>query len=523
MKNNKKNVIFIILDSLRFDRIGFCGHNPSPSPAIDKLLSRSLFFTNAFSAGCPTEFAYPGLTSSTLPLDKGGYAMGIRDRDVTLAEVFRNAGYKTGVFFEDHFRSPTGYSRGFDDVFLLFDLVRFLADVGDTIPYYLNRYQSGRKSTEDCIYALEEYLNILFHDMITYCRFMQESLKNKKVLPSLLLHYYNFTELEEILINAEKQFHSNPEQYILALLNKEKPSVFEEIRAIVETRKKSSNTSEVNKKLRKLLFNNLKSSVRLALTGKVHRSVVLYCMRRLLRGQSLCQFASAAYIINNLFNWIDRLPGHQPFFAWIHTADIHELNITSYDVPNNANMMEGEVSAIKKLYSEIVMQKDTYYGNPLYDFAIRYTDLQIERFIKMLKDRNLLDDTLIVLTSDHGHLSVGWPLRRNIHIARDFYDELYHVPIAFISKDISPQKMEGLYSSLDIAPTLLKLLEIPIPSGFRGKPVDGDSDTGRDYIIMEHLGPGTGAGYRSIIECCKKQSFNWLDYQTTPNSSARYT
>lgn len=490
LNKTKKNVIYIILDSLRFDRMGFGGHKPTPSPNMDKLFASGLSLTNCFTAGCATEFAYPALTTSTLPLDKGGYAMGIRDREITLAEVLKKEGYRTGIFFEDHYRSPAGYSRGFDESFLLFDLFRFLADVGDTIPYYSNMLKSGKKSLEDCTDAVEEYLTILFPDIVAYCTFMQESVEKRKLLPSLLLHDYNYTVITDVLKNAEKKFHADPKKYILNLLNKNE-KVFEQIFEIVKTRQNNPKTINVDKKLRPLLLKSLKYLIFSSLKGRVSKETIKNCIRRILFKQNKSiQFVSAAYIINNLLNWIDYIPKDKPFFAWINIADIHEQNFSSYDIPGGEGMVKEEMDSLNALYSEIILQKDNYYGNPLYDFAVKYTDMQIGRFIQMLKNRNLLDNTLIVLTADHGHTSTGWPIRKNVHIARDFYDELYHIPVSFINKDIPAGKIKGMCSSLDIAPTLLNLLDIQIPSAFRGMPINTEGNVGRNYVLMEHLGPG---------------------------------
>ncbi|MCB4790679.1 MAG: sulfatase-like hydrolase/transferase [Elusimicrobia bacterium] len=514
MQNNtKKNVIFIIFDSLRYDRLGFGGHNPSPSPNIDKLLSSGLTLTNAFSTGCATEFAYPTLTTSTMSLDNGGYACGISGREITIAEVFKKEGYRTSIFFDDYYRSPSKYSRGYDDVFLLFDLIRFLADVGDTIPYFSNMLKNGKKSTEECIEALEEYLSVLFPDMIMYCKFMKESVEKDNLLPSLLLHNYDHAGIIDILTSAKIKYDAGHKKYILDLLNN-KENIFDKILEIVKVRKAHPQTVNVDKYLRILLIKCLIYNVVSFIKGRASKKAVGNALRRVVFKQNrYVQFQTAAYIFNNFIHWIDKMPKDKPFFAWMHTADIHELNFASYDIPNGEEMVKKEVVCMSELYSEIASQKNNYYGNPLYDFSVKYTDIQVGRLINMLKDRDLLDNTLIVLTADHGHTSTEWPIRKNVHISRDFYDELYHVPVAFVNKDIKANKMEGMYSSLDILPTLLNLLNVQIPNAFRGEPVDPKVDTGRKYVIMEHLGPGPCDFKSKPIKICVRNSTHKLLYE----------
>jgi arylsulfatase A-like enzyme len=515
----RKNVIFLIIDSLRFDRLGIGGHTPSPSPVIDELLSSNLYLTNAFSVGSPTEFAYPGITTSTLPLDKGGYANGICDREVTLAEVFLNAGYRTVRFADDHTPSPGGYNRGYEDCFYMFDLGRFFADIDDNIPYYKKLWKCGKKSTEEVVIVLENYLSVLFADISMYCRHMKKNIDERTIQPSLLLHDYGLTEVLDIVSNAEKQFRLDPKSYILDLLTNKGPHVFDQIWSVVNSRQRKTKKLCDQKELRGLLLSNLMFLIRSSLKGRVSQRAIKSCLHLLLGKRDL-RIPSAAYLFNNLVNWIDSLSKDKPFFAWVHTSDIHEVNFTSFDVLDD-DIVKNDIAAMRKLHADILRQKKDYYGNPLYDYTIRYTDLQIGRLIERLRRRGLLDNTLIVLTADHGHDGVGWPIRDNIHIARDFYDELYHIPIAFINEDIQPQRVEGLYSSLDIAPTLLNFLNIQIPSSFRGMVIEDQANSGREYVMMEHLGPGPCDFKSKPIKVCVRSNTHKLLYEMPPFGEPR--
>lgn len=514
----RKNVIFLIIDSLRFDRLGIGGHTPSPSPTIDALMASNMYLTNTFSVGCPTQFAYPGLITSSLPLDKGGYATGMQNREVTLSEVFKKAGYKTGVFIDDYYPVSAGHTRGFDDAFLLFGLTRFLAYISDVLPYYMNKVQHGEISEADFIKIIEPHLSNLFTDMLAYCQYVQEGIEKKQVLTSLFLYNYDFTAIKKLLLLAQEKLQVDPRKYILSLLNKDKKNVFGQIRSIAEAEHKKWGKINVEKKLWGLFVCTFAMLVRCHLTAKVHQRAFKECLKKLLyRRRVDFRVPSAAYNIDMLMRWIDEIPKDKPFFAWLTTTDVHELNFISYDVINGKRMVKDEVNEIKKLYSDIASYKKGYHGNPLYDYAIKYVDLQIERLVKMLKYRGILDDTLIVLTADHGHTSTEWPIRNDIHIARDFFDELYHVPVAFINKDIPAQKVEGMYSSLDIPTTLLDLLGITIPSCFRGRVASNKVNVCRDYVIMEHLGPGPCDFESKSIKVCVRSKTHKLVYETLPS------
>ena len=538
-----KNVILFIIDSLRPDRLGFSGHDPSPSPRIDRLLSSGLCLTNCFTVGCPTDFSYPGLATSTLPLDKGGYASGISSRDITLAEVFNSAGYKTGIFMHDFWPSNWGLRRGYNDVFLLCTIARFYEDAQATIDYYEDAFRTDKKSLEDCLNALEKYLYVFFAEFRSYCRYMMDWTENESKLISANIHQYDFCKIDELLQGAEREFQSTPKEYAeRLLLNIEESDVLNAIRRMIEDRQTKASKTVADKELEEILSavrasqrGSSESIPSLAIRGlrALTRKNVFKTVKKRLRRSwrerkgkvqfSSGRFPSGAYIVNNLLNWIDNLES-RPFFAWVQIMDVHELNFWSADLPNSAASTLEEISKVKELYRQIKAKESAYVGNPIYDFAVRYSDLQAARLLDFLEHRKLLEDTVIVLTADHGHNSAGWPIRPKIHVAVDFYDELYHVPLAFVGKDIEQKKSDGLCSTLDIAPTLLDLLGLPVPSSFRGISVIGQGWHGRDFVQMEHQGRGLGElGAKSSkpTYVCIRNKTHKLVYETPPPAKSK--
>jgi arylsulfatase A-like enzyme len=106
-----------------------------------------------------------------------------------------------------------------------------------------------------------------------------------------------------------------------------------------------------------------------------------------------------------------------------------------------------------------------------YDGEIRFTDMQVGKVVDALHRLDHGDDTLIVLTADHGesltehreYLQHGWYL----------YDTTLHVPLVFSWQGSTrngariPQQM----SSVDIVPTILELAG----ADTRGLEIDGES------------------------------------------------
>jgi arylsulfatase A-like enzyme len=98
----------------------------------------------------------------------------------------------------------------------------------------------------------------------------------------------------------------------------------------------------------------------------------------------------------------------------------------------------------------------------LYDGAIRFTDEQIGLLIEGLRERGLLDRTLVVVTADHGEEL--WDHGSFFH-GQSLYDELLHVPLlvrlpggAHAGTVVTDQ-----VRAIDFVPTMAQVLQVPAP------------------------------------------------------------
>ena len=104
-----------------------------------------------------------------------------------------------------------------------------------------------------------------------------------------------------------------------------------------------------------------------------------------------------------------------------------------------------------------------------YDAEIQSADDAFADLVRGLKEKGLYDESLIILVSDHGeefgeHGYVGWH-------SHTLHDELLEVP--FLVK-LPAQRRHGVAVSgqvqgLDLAPTILAAVGLPVPSVFEGK------------------------------------------------------
>ena len=118
---DKENVILIVIETLRTDRLGFHGRTPSITPNLDAFAEKSVVFERAHSASSWTKTSVASILTGLNPYRHGVFEengiLGILPSDVvTIAEALEEAGYDTtAVALNPHISKPNGYQQGFDD------------------------------------------------------------------------------------------------------------------------------------------------------------------------------------------------------------------------------------------------------------------------------------------------------------------------------------------------------------------------------------------------------------------------
>jgi len=147
--------------------------------------------------------------------------------------------------------------------------------------------------------------------------------------------------------------------------------------------------------------------------------------------------------------------------------------------------VEEEANLSEEYIKEAGREKDSI---DLYDGRIRYVDEAIGEVISTLEDEGILDDTLIILTSDHGeHLGQS----HNIWGHTSLYDTMTHVPLIlrYLKKLPRGIRVKGFGQHIDLLPTILEIIGAPT----HALDIDGQSllpllkgETIRNILFMEH-------------------------------------
>ena len=112
-----KNMVFLIIDSLRWDTVNDLDKARALWPHLARLVERGWTRRIVVNASA-TMFVMPAVFSQSYPLDHGGYNFGVRDRPASFVEMLQKAGYDTTQFLTcNQLGAGSGYERGFNQIF----------------------------------------------------------------------------------------------------------------------------------------------------------------------------------------------------------------------------------------------------------------------------------------------------------------------------------------------------------------------------------------------------------------------
>jgi len=211
----------------------------------------------------------------------------------------------------------------------------------------------------------------------------------------------------------------------------------------------------------------------------------------------------ARRVFSEMTDWIEKNDaGREPFFIYAHLMDTHfpherKEESEKYLEPETDSpprfdwrgYPRGQEIGAGGLWRlpEDFPEEDRKYLNALYDGDINYTDAQLGRFIQHLKEKNLYDNTLIIITSDHGEHLGQHDLTEH---GGPPWDSVIRIPLILrLPKKIAAgTRILGLTENVDILPTIVGLLNLNVPAGkkFDGKDILGDpgSEAGTKQYVL---------------------------------------
>jgi len=159
----------------------------------------------------------------------------------------------------------------------------------------------------------------------------------------------------------------------------------------------------------------------------------------------------------------------QPFFLWIHYLDPHWVDVP-HQIPEGFDRISFTLLSLRRQRAlktrSLLGNKDIRDLIKIYDSEIASVDYAIGRLLCSLSDLGLLDNTHIIVTSDHGeHFQEHGDLHHGCYL----YNELIHIPLIIKTPYSKAMVVDHPVSLIDLSPTILDLVGVKRPSNFLGK------------------------------------------------------
>lgn len=182
------------------------------------------------------------------------------------------------------------------------------------------------------------------------------------------------------------------------------------------------------------------------------------------------------------------LDANEKFFAYIHYVDPHSPYEPGERRYSAANTIDFDVA----FFAE--SRHEDYLADPerlrdlrrqlvaAYDDEIHFNDGSVGELIGVLHDRGLLERTIVVITSDHGEELLE---RNQLGHTKKPFEEQVRVPWIVRVPGMGHRRVERPVAQIDVLPSLVGLVGIPVPQGLDGRDAFSADEEGADPTFVE--------------------------------------
>ena len=185
------------------------------------------------------------------------------------------------------------------------------------------------------------------------------------------------------------------------------------------------------------------------------------------------EYWAAAEITDDAIDVLDAAGDHPPLFLFVNYLDAHQpLHYREHPFGKRYETIPAVLEAIWSDQHELG-PRDVAWLNELYDGELAYLDQHLDRLLRRLVKDDQWEETLLIVTSDHGE-SLGE--RGLVGHMNTLYDEVLRVPFFVkapshpgLGAEAPPESIE-LIQPVDIFPTILEHAGSLIPPNLDGVP-----------------------------------------------------
>lgn len=175
-----------------------------------------------------------------------------------------------------------------------------------------------------------------------------------------------------------------------------------------------------------------------------------------------------------------------PYFAYIHLWSPHDPYKPSLEFDNYFKDFWSPPIKPNHRFGDTVRNSRLISKRKNYDEYIANVDAEFGRLIEALTDEGRLQNTIVVVTADHGEM-----LERGVegHITRLIYEPIVHIPLLISIPDMQVRRdVFTPTNSIDVLPSLLHLTGLAVPEWIQGQllpGVGGQEDRARSSFMVD--------------------------------------
>jgi len=233
--------------------------------------------------------------------------------------------------------------------------------------------------------------------------------------------------------------------------------------------------------------------------------------------QAACEWAENNAGTDNFFLMVEGFDPHEPFDTPDEFVAMYQDDYVGprFEWSTYAPVTEPEdaIEHLQKKYAATLSMADKWFG----------------KFIKTLKENDLFEDTLIILTSDHGHM-----LGEHDFTGKNFmhaYNEMANIPfiVHLPNQKHAGERRSTLTQNIDLMPTILSYFNIDIPKSVKGFSLldvfEGEQEEVREAAIYGWHASAvnvTDAEYTYFRAATREDNQPCYNYCVIPTSLWRY-
>jgi len=425
---NRPNVLMIITDQQRYDSLGCYGNNYVNTPCIDKLAGNGIVFTRAY---CSSPVCTPSRVSLFTGVHAGGHgSWNIGTIAVNpenfISSILKENGYSTWYIGKSHFSA-------------------WATDPANSREGWMGNWERNFTAFETPYYGFDHVELSMGHTSFGYCGhyglWLKERLEGRKP--------------EDLKRTARSQHRYGAEAYDWEMPVKLHNSTWVAERVI--------------QALKQAKVKNQPFFIVAGFQDPHHPHCLPLELARELEVENIpCPHFQEG-----------ELDDKPPHFRLAYEGKIQYPSKGKFrkqvDFPDPFNTVTQEEARLSRAY---------YYG------MIALVDQSVKRITEALKMLEMMDNTIIIFTSDHGDLLGDHGLWRK---GPFHYEQLIRVPLIvhWPAGTLIKGRVDSIVSLVDIAPTILSAAGVEIPERIDGKSLmpilKGKQEKTREHAFIEYV------------------------------------